>query len=139
MRVQINISWFGKYVAFFIFHDTVFLTYPENHEPHFNSLFMKKLPFSQQITFFVLEIDPQNIFHYQCDINNYKDKVLNFHYIVDINLYTQNLPVYNSGQYIYVMGLCNFFFCFSGFDWQNQFLFSENIFSTLQVFLDENK
>ena len=71
---------------------------------------MKKLPFSQQITFFVLEIDPQNIFHYQCDIKNYKDEVLNFHYIVDINLYKQNLPVYNSGQYIYVMGLCNFFF-----------------------------
>ena len=28
-RVRINISWFGKYDAFFIFHNTVFLTYPE--------------------------------------------------------------------------------------------------------------
>ena len=31
-RVQINVSWFGKYDAFFIFHDTVFPTYPENHD-----------------------------------------------------------------------------------------------------------
>ena len=100
---------------------------------------MKKLPFSQQITFFVLEIDPKNIFHYQCDIKNYKDEVLNFHYIVDINLYTQNLPVYNSGRYIYVMGLCNFFFLFLRIWLQNQFLFSENSFSMSQVFLDENK
>ena len=30
-RVRINESWFGKY-AFLIFHDTVFPTYPENHD-----------------------------------------------------------------------------------------------------------
>ena len=29
-RVRINVSWFRKYDAFFIFHDTVFSTYPEN-------------------------------------------------------------------------------------------------------------
>ena len=31
-RVRINVSWFGKYDAFFIFHDTGFPTYPENHD-----------------------------------------------------------------------------------------------------------
>ena len=31
-RVQINALWFGKYDAFYIFHDTVFPTYPENHD-----------------------------------------------------------------------------------------------------------
>ena len=30
-RVQINVLWFGKYDALFIFHNTVFPTYPENH------------------------------------------------------------------------------------------------------------
>ena len=30
-RVQINVSWFKKYNVFFIFHDTVFPTNPENH------------------------------------------------------------------------------------------------------------
>ena len=30
--------------------------------------------------------------------------------MVDMNTYTRNLPVCNSGHYIYVMGLCNFFF-----------------------------
>ena len=27
------------------------------------------------------------------------------YYMIDINIYTQNLSVCNSGQYIYVMGL----------------------------------
>ena len=31
-------------------------------------------------------------------------------YLVDMNTYTRNLPVCNSGQYIYVTDLCNFFF-----------------------------
>ena len=31
VRVWINVSWFRKYDSFFIFHNTVFLTYPENH------------------------------------------------------------------------------------------------------------
>ena len=29
-RVQINVSWFKKYNVFFIFHDTIFPTNPEN-------------------------------------------------------------------------------------------------------------
>ena len=29
---EFNVSWFRKYDAFFTFHDTVFLTYPENHD-----------------------------------------------------------------------------------------------------------
>ena len=33
-----------------------------------------------------------------------------FYYIADINIYPQNLRICNSGQYIYVTGLCNFFF-----------------------------
>ena len=28
-----------------------------------------------------------------------------FHYLIDMNIYTQNLPVCNSGQYTYVTGL----------------------------------
>ena len=35
-----------------------------------------------------------------------------FYYMVDINIHTRNLPVYNSGQYIYVTSLCKFFFVF---------------------------
>ena len=31
-KVRINVSWFRKYDAFFIFHDTVFLTHRENHD-----------------------------------------------------------------------------------------------------------
>ena len=30
-NVRINILWFGKHDVFFIFHDTVFPNYPENH------------------------------------------------------------------------------------------------------------
>ena len=38
------------------------------------------------------------------------DQVLEFYYLIDLNIYTQNLPVCKSGQYIYVTGLRNFFF-----------------------------
>ena len=31
-RVQINALWFRKFDEFFIFHDTVFPTYPESHD-----------------------------------------------------------------------------------------------------------
>ena len=31
-RVRINVSWFGKYNVFFIFHNIVFPTYSENHD-----------------------------------------------------------------------------------------------------------
>ena len=30
--------------------------------------------------------------------------------LMNMNIHTQNLPVCNSGQYIYITGLCNFFF-----------------------------
>ena len=33
-----------------------------------------------------------------------------FCYLIDMNIYTQNLPVCNSGQHTYVTGLFNFFF-----------------------------
>ena len=33
-----------------------------------------------------------------------------FYYLIHMNIYTQNLPVCNSGQYTCVAGLCNFFF-----------------------------
>ena len=33
-----------------------------------------------------------------------------FYYLIDMNVCTLNLPVFNSGQHSYVMGLCNFFF-----------------------------
>ena len=34
----------------------------------------------------------------------------NFYYLIDMNIHTQNLSVCNSGQYIYITDLCNFFF-----------------------------
>ena len=58
---------------------------------------------------FALETDPKNIFFYQHDVENYTDHVLNFCYSIDMNIYTRNLPVYNSGQHTYVTGLFNFF------------------------------
>ena len=63
------------------------------------------LPFN-----FALDRVPKNIFYYQHDVENYTDQVLNFYYLIDMNKYTLNLPVCNSGQYTYVTGLCNFFF-----------------------------
>ena len=33
-----------------------------------------------------------------------------FRYSIGINIYTQNLPVSNSGQHTYFVGLFNFFF-----------------------------
>ena len=35
---------------------------------------------------------------------------LNFYYLTDMNIYTLNIPVCNSGQYTYVTGLRNLFF-----------------------------
>ena len=49
---------------------------------------------------FALERDLKNIFFYQ---------VLNFCYLIEINIYTRNLPVCSSGQHSYVTGLFNFF------------------------------
>ena len=59
---------------------------------------------------FALERDPKNVFYYQGDVENYTDQVLNFLYLIDMNIYTLNLPVCNSGLYTYVTGLYNFFF-----------------------------
>ena len=36
-------------------------------------------------------------------------RYLSLYYLVDMNIYTWNLPVCNSDQYIYVTGLYNFF------------------------------
>ena len=74
---------------------------------------------------FALESDPKNIFCYQYEIGQTRSSI--FYYLIDMNIYTRNLPACNSGQYIHVTGVL--FLCFSRFDWQNQFLFSENSFS----------
>ena len=42
------------------------------------------------------------------------DQVLNFLLNTHMSIYTQNLPVFNSGQYSYVTGICNFFFVRQG-------------------------
>ena len=63
------------------------------------------LPFN-----FALVGDPKNIFYYQRDIENHTDQALNFCYLIDMNIYTQNLLVCNSRQYTYVTGLFNSFF-----------------------------
>ena len=39
-RVWINLSWFGKCNAFFIFHDTVFPTYPEDLDTKYGFCFL---------------------------------------------------------------------------------------------------
>ena len=60
---------------------------------------------------FALERDPRNIFYYQHDIVSYTDQVINFFMTwVDMNTYTLNVPVCNSGLYTYVTDLYNFFF-----------------------------
>ena len=129
---------------------------------------MIKLPFSQQEHFqifstslanrtyalpfdFSLERDPKTIFHCQCEIKNYTDQVLDFLlYDTHEYIHTQNLPVYNSGQYTCVTGLCNFFFVLQDLiDKINSYfqrrVFQRNLFlidfwhSTSQVFSDANK
>ena len=60
---------------------------------------------------FALGRDSKNIFHYQRDVENYTDKVLDFfYYLIDMNICTCNRPVCYFRQYIYVTGLRNFFF-----------------------------
>ena len=59
---------------------------------------------------FALGRDPKNIFYYLRDAGNSTDQILNFFYSIDMNIYTRNLPVCNSGQHTYVTGLFNFFF-----------------------------
>ena len=97
------------------------------------------------LQFRVRERDPNNIFYYQRNVVSYTDQVLDFFYhLLDMNTYTLNPPVCNSGLYI------TFFLCSSRFDWQNWFLFPGNSFSeeltsywlltpTSQVFSDVNK
>ena len=58
---------------------------------------------------FVLERDLKDIFHCQQDVENYTDQVLNFLFY-NRHEYTRNFQVCNSGKYIYVKGLGNFFF-----------------------------
>ena len=63
-----------------------------------------------------LERDPKNIFYYQRDVDNCMDQVLDFLFDrheythTHTHTHTRNLPVCNSGQHIYITGLCNFFF-----------------------------
>ena len=96
----------GLTIFEFINHDKVtFLsarTSPNSH--HFPHQVKRVLPLD-----FALEREPKNIFHYQCDIENCIDQVLKY-YLMEMNIHTQNLLVCNSGQYIYIKGLFNFFF-----------------------------
>ena len=99
---------------------------------------------------FALERDPRNIFYYQHDVENYTDQVLNFCYLKDMNMYTRNLPVCNSGQYTCVTDLCNVFFVLQdlidGIDsYFQRTAFQRNLLligfqhSMPQVFSDESK
>ena len=94
--------------------------------------------------------DPKNIFYYQRDVENYTDQVLNFFYSIDINMYTRNLTVCNSGQHTYVTGLFNFFVIlqdlidridsyFQRIALQRNLLHIGFSHSTSQVFSDVNK
>ena len=53
---------------------------------------------------FTLERYKNFFFYDQHDVEKYTDLVINF------LLFGRHLPVYNSGQYICIMGLCNYFF-----------------------------
>ena len=60
---------------------------------------------------FALEKDSKNISYYISMTERIiRTRSSTFYYMVDMNIYTRNLPVCHSGQYIYVTGLCNFFF-----------------------------
>ena len=99
---------------------------------------------------FALERHPKNIFYYHHDVENYRDQVLNFLYLIDMNIYTRNLPVCNSGQHTYATGLFNFFFVLQDLIDRIDFYFQRITFqrnllligfqhSTSQVFFDVNR
>ena len=73
-----------------------------------------------------------------------------FCYSIDMNIYTQNLPVCNSGQHTYVTGLFNFFFVLQDLidrisSYFQRIAFQRNLLligfwhSTSQVFSNVNK
>ena len=70
-----------------------------------------------------------------------------FYYLIDMNIYTRNLPVCNSGQYTCVTDLCNFFFVLQDLidridSYFQRIGFLRNLFLigfTSQVFPDEDK
>ena len=73
-----------------------------------------------------------------------------FCYSIDMNIYTRNLPVCNSGQHTYVTGLFNFFFVLQDLidridSYFQRIAFQRNLLligfqhSTSQVFSDVNK
>ena len=58
-RVWINVSWFGKCNALFIFHDTVFPIYPENYDTKEGFCFQNR----GTKTKFLLPVKVKNDFH----------------------------------------------------------------------------
>ena len=58
---------------------------------------------------FCVRVRPMR-FYFQRDAENCTNQVLDFYYLIDMNIHTWNLLVCNSGQYIYITGFCNFFF-----------------------------
>ena len=111
---------------------------------YLNSLIKIKLPFSKQenLQIFPTSLamwsmyaflwfhvrDAKNIFDYQREVTNYTDQVLNF-LLFDKHKYKQGI-LQSVVQVVYLCyGFIELFLCFSRFDWQNQFLFSENNFS----------
>ena len=56
---RINVSWFGKYNVFSIFHDTAFPTYPENHDTKEGFSFLN----GGTETKFFLAVKVKNDFH----------------------------------------------------------------------------
>ena len=88
----------------------------------------KRSPYSSHIPCQIKNV-PKNIFYYQCDRENCTDQVLNF------LLYSRHkyIPTESSHLQFWSVYLCHgfmqLFLCSSRFDWQTQFLFSENSFS----------
>ena len=61
-----------------------------------------------------------------------------FYYLLDMNIYTQNLLVCNSSHYIYVTGLCNFFFVFKILLTESVLIFREQLFRRTCFLLASN-
>ena len=73
-----------------------------------------------------------------------------FYYLIDMNIHTQNIPICNSGQYIFITSLCNFFSVlqdlikrinsyFQRIDFQGDLHPIGFYHSASQVFPDQNK
>ena len=75
----------------------------------------------------MLERDPRNIFYYQRDVENYTNQIFDF-LLFDQHEYTYSIFCSVILVSIFMLRVIQLLRCSSIFDWQKQFLFSENSF-----------